>query len=86
MKYKKGDTVYLGKTKIEITTKRGADAMNKHRPKTMKDFGKFSRRMKNYSPADKSERFLENNLIGSGFRGNRKGLINLGSLDDLARM
>lgn len=86
MKYKKGDVVYFGNTKIEISSKRGADAMNKHKPKTMKDFKKFSRPMKNYSPVDRSERFLENNLIGTGFRRNRKGLTNLSSLDDLARM
>lgn len=35
---------------------------------------------------DKDEHVLINNLIGSGFRRNRKGLINLRSVDDLARM
>lgn len=34
---------------------------------------------------DSDEKFLERNLIGS-FRKPRKGLINLSSLDDLARM
>lgn len=36
---------------------------------------------------DSDERFLANNIIGSGrFRTPRKGLINLKSTDDLVRM
>lgn len=35
---------------------------------------------------DKGEKVLINNLIGGGFRKPRKGLINLTSVDDLARM
>jgi hypothetical protein len=34
----------------------------------------------------KSEKFLAQNIIGGGFRRSRKGLINLNSTDDLARM
>lgn len=35
---------------------------------------------------DNGEKVLLNNLMGRGFRKPRKGLINLNSLDDLARM
>lgn len=38
------------------------------------------------SPVERSEKFLERNLIGAGFRKPRKGLINLNSLDDLTKM
>jgi len=38
------------------------------------------------SQVDRSEKFLAQNIIGGGFRTPRKGLINLNSTDDLARM
>jgi hypothetical protein len=38
------------------------------------------------SSVDRSEKFLARNIIGGGFRTPRKGLINLNSTDDLARM
>lgn len=42
---------------------------------------------KRMSDVDRDERFLAQNVIGTGrFRTPRKGLINLNSTDDLARM
>lgn len=91
--YKKGDKLIFGNSEITITTKRGADAVNKYKPKSMSDLRKIARkqrmmkheRSERRMGVDRDERFLTNNILGVGFRSPRKGLTNLNSLDDLAR-
>lgn len=72
LKYKKGDVVKFGNTMFTILTKRGADAINKHKPKKLSDMRKFSRPSRDQS-------------VGRAERNPHRGWVNSNSLDDLVR-